>query len=244
MKILLVNDDGYKCKGILELASVLSTAHQVVVVAPEVEKSGYSHALTFGIGLRHKKLKADSFRLYKLNGTPSDCVKYGHLVLFPEAECVISGINTTMNLATDCLYSGTINAAQEATILGLKGIAVSAEVRDGDYHDSAMFILNNLDKLLAMCDGERFVSVNIPKQYKEDIKGVEITHVGYRRYNDWYEKKKGKKGLVLTGYPLTREEECGSDLLCVSQDKISISPMRLFFHENDLESFSVEDICW
>ncbi len=244
MKILIVNDDGYKCRGILELAKVLSAAHKVTVVAPDKEKSGFSHALSFGKGLKHKKLKAEGFDLYKLNGTPGDCVKYGHLVLCPDADCVISGINTTMNLATDCLYSGTINAAQEGAILGIKSIAVSAEVRCGDYYDSAVFILNNLDKLLAMCDGERFVSVNIPKQYKEDIKGVEITHVGYRRYNDWYEKRKGKKGRYLTGYPLTREEEIGSDLLCVSQDKISISPIRLFFHEDNLEAFTVEDICW
>lgn len=244
MKILLVNDDGYKCKGILELAKVLSTAHEVVVVAPDKEKSGFSHSLSFGVGLKHKKHKAQGFTLYSLNGTPSDCVKYGHVMLYPEAECVISGINTTMNLGNDCIYSGTVNAAHEAAILGLKGIAVSAEVRDGSYHDSAEFVLNNLDKLLAMCGDERIVSINIPKQYKEDIKGVEITRVGYRRYKDWYEKVKHKRGMFIKGYPLPHDDEPDTDLACVKEDKISISPIKLYFYEENLSQFSVEDICW
>ena len=150
MKILLTNDDGYQATGILELAKGLKEAgYDVTVVAPKVEKSGAAHSITFVNDFTYVSYDlVEGVKVYSLNGTPIDCVRFGLFVIYPEAEIVLSGINNVLNVGTDYLYSGTANAAIEGTICNRKSIAVSTHEKDGDYEFSVNFVLKNLERLL------------------------------------------------------------------------------------------------
>ena len=112
MRVLIVNDDGIQGKGLYKLAEVLSTEHEVTVVAPHTQKSGYSHSLSF-----HKTLTYAPYNLglplksYSLTGTPCDCVKFAIDVLMKDdlPDLILCGINDDYNLGTDVVYSATVN---------------------------------------------------------------------------------------------------------------------------------------
>jgi 5'-nucleotidase len=129
MKILLTNDDGINSKGLLELYNRLKEFSDVSVVAPETEQSAVGHAITLSDPLRVKEITPDdNFFGHAVNGTPSDCVKIAvHSILKSPPDMVISGINIGSNSATNILYSGTVSAATEGTILGIPSIAVSLD---------------------------------------------------------------------------------------------------------------------
>ena len=187
MKILLTNDDGYRAKGILELAKgLVAGGHEVVIVAPETEKSGAGHSITFVNDFVYKSHDlVDGAKVYSLNGTPIDCVRFGLFVIYPEAEIVLSGINNVLNVGTDYLYSGTANAAIEGTICNRKSIAVSTHEKDGDYEFSVNFVLKNLERLLKYITKDVTLNINIPFNHKEN-KGIAVCPIGVREYHDRY----------------------------------------------------------
>ncbi|BBH52630.1 5'/3'-nucleotidase SurE [Fluviispira sanaruensis] len=127
MHLLLSNDDGYKAKGMQVLMSHLkSLGHKITVVAPNGERSGKSHAMTFYEPIRVKKISEE---VYAVDGTPADCVALalGQILEGDKPDFVISGINHGMNVGIDVNYSGTVGAATEAAMIGYKAIAVSAD---------------------------------------------------------------------------------------------------------------------
>ena len=241
MKILLVNDDGYKCAGLTVLADMLHEKHSVYVVAPEKERSGSSHALTFTDYISAEKIDA-AYPFYKLKkGTPCDCVKYGILVLGERFDAVISGINTTINIANDCIYSGTVNAAAEGAMNGVPSIAVSAEAKNGDYSYLAEFISNNLEYLLSFAKGDKFVNLNFPSTEKEEIKGIEFTRCGIKLFDDHYDHE--DKGSILRGSPIDIENEEDTDVECIKKNKASLTVMRLMFDVDVIREKEVK-VCW
>lgn len=132
MKILLSNDDGVDALGITTLADTLRAAgHDVAVVAPSEERSGQSHAMSFFRPMLVRKLGA---KTWSVAGTPADCIAVAVLDLFREdpPDLVISGINHGLNVGWDVNYSGTVGAATEAALLGLRAIAVSVDLHQGD----------------------------------------------------------------------------------------------------------------
>ena len=109
MKIILTNDDGFDHPGIKALFKELHDKHEVFLIGPDQNRSGFSSAITFLTPLRHKKY-ADN--IFSLNGTPVDCVKVARNMLCPfEPEIVVSGINPGPNLGSDAILSGTVGAA-------------------------------------------------------------------------------------------------------------------------------------
>ena len=127
MNILVCNDDGIEAQGIRILAEVLSRKHSVTVAAPDIEKSGVSHSLTFYTHISYEKVDFyGGLPAYKIYGTPADCVKFavGNIMKF-KPDIVVSGINRGPNIGTDIMYSGTVAAAFEAAYLGFRAIAVS-----------------------------------------------------------------------------------------------------------------------
>src|SRR6266542_2978206 len=112
MRILISNDDGIYSPGI---------------VAPDVEQSSMSHAITASRPLRYKRIQVGKFEAYRVNGTPADCVALGthH---WQRIDLVLSGINLGLNLGNSCWHSGTLAAAKQAALLGLRGIAISTAV--------------------------------------------------------------------------------------------------------------------
>ena len=123
MRILLSNDDGYAAPGLTVLAQALRNIAEVVVVAPERNRSGASNSLTLDRPLRLNHVEAD---VYAVDGTPADCVNLALTgAVDARPDLVISGINAGENLGEDVLYSGTVAAAMEGALLGLPAIAIS-----------------------------------------------------------------------------------------------------------------------
>src|SRR5512139_3653086 len=123
LKILVTNDDGIHSQGIILLAKALQGVGDVVVIAPDREKSATAHSLTLHRPLRVEKIKKN---LYAVDGTPADCIHLGVNTILPKRpQLIVSGINKGGNLGDDVIYSGTVSAAFEGTLLGIPSFAIS-----------------------------------------------------------------------------------------------------------------------
>ena len=163
MKLLLTNDDGFEADGLQELAKRLSAQHQVYVVAPDSGRSCCGHSVTNAESL-HVVRHSDSW--WSVSGTPADCIRLATLVLKIQPDWVLSGVNHGGNLGIDTIYSGTVAAAREATVLGFPSIALSQYMRreiPKDWKQSAQFASKVLDYLwtLSLPTGY-FWNVNLP----------------------------------------------------------------------------------
>jgi 5'-nucleotidase len=174
--ILLTNDDGIEAEGLRVLEACLEGLADIVVVAPDRERSAVSHGLTLRSPLELKQLRPHH---YTLSGTPADCVIYAvsNLMSSPP-DLIISGINHGANLADDIMYSGTVAAAREASHRGIAGIAVSQayDEKPINFDKGAKFIKGLIRTLLGRgLDNGLCLNVNIPVR---KIKGVKITRQG------------------------------------------------------------------
>jgi 5'-nucleotidase len=182
MRVLVSNDDGVDAPGILVLAEHLAAIGEVVVVAPDRDRSGASNSLTLDQPIRAKRL--DDGR-YRVSGTPTDCVYLalsGLLDVVP--DIVVSGINSAANLGDDVIYSGTVSAAMEGRFLGLPAIAVSLVTRDhkGVHYDSAaMAVMLLMRKLLVdPLPADTILNVNVPDLPWHEIRGLSVARLGRR----------------------------------------------------------------
>ncbi len=167
MRILLTNDDGYNSKGIIILEEVLkSYGHKISVCAPSTQRSATSQAISI-----HSSVSITSYAKdhYHCSGTPADCLLYGFISgLFSvnDFDLVVSGINHGLNISSDILYSGTVGAAKEGALVGLKSIAISAEASanmdDCNYREAAIFLAENLDIFYPFCTLNSIVNINVP----------------------------------------------------------------------------------
>lgn len=166
MNILLTNDDGYDSEGLIILEHALADAgHDVWICAPSGQRSAMSHSMTLRgdvVVTRYAE------RYFHCSGTPADCVLYaikgGVLPVLPDV--VVSGINQGYNLSTDILYSGTVGAAREACLMGLKAIAISAwgGKVPTPFEEAARFLTDNLEYFMGFCDVSTMVNINVPPQ--------------------------------------------------------------------------------
>ncbi|GIW21816.1 MAG: 5'-nucleotidase SurE [Candidatus Sericytochromatia bacterium] len=234
MNIVISNDDGIFAKGIKVLSETIGKEHDVYVLAPDRERSANGHALTL-----HKPLRAEEVNIFnnvkkswQINGTPSDCIKLGvGAILNFKPDLIISGINRGQNMGTDVIYSGTVSAAMEGTILGIPSIAVSlASFEDNNYETAADFILNFIrtfnPKLLPV---KTLLNINVPAVDKKLLKGYKITKLGIHRYIDIFEKRtdlRGKTYYWLAGESLEHEDDPDSDFSVVKNNYVSITPIH------------------
>jgi 5'-nucleotidase len=236
LKILISNDDGIKATGIRVLAERLASEknHDVYVVAPDRERSATGHSLTI-----HKPLWVDEVDdidnvkgAWSTTGTPSDCVKLAVMELLPvQPDIVISGINSGPNLGSEILYSGTVAAAMEGAFLKFPSIAVSlvSSGKDKLYETAAEVIARLLEVYpQAHLAPRTLLNVNVPNVALPEIKGVAITEVGVRLYDDFFEKRTDPRGRVyywLAGHAVEEGESEESDTHAVNQNMVSISPV-------------------
>ncbi|NLK00921.1 MAG: 5'/3'-nucleotidase SurE [Clostridia bacterium] len=245
MRILLTNDDGIYARGINTLYEYLKKLGKVYVVAPERERSAAGHGITV-----HKPLRANAVVLnndkdlcaWAVSGTPADCVKLALEALLPgPPDLVVSGINWGANVGTDVLYSGTVSAAVEGTIAGLKSMAVSLDVRcsEPNFAAAGEYILELVETYLEMdIPPETLLNVNIPDVPQGEIRGVTATRIAKRRFIDAVEKRKdprGKSYFWLSGR-IDEQELPGTDSYALGENLISISPVQL-----DLTNYQVID---
>ncbi|MDP3183605.1 MAG: 5'/3'-nucleotidase SurE [Desulfobaccales bacterium] len=180
MTILVTNDDGIYAPGLMALYQELRLLGEVAVVAPESEQSAVGHAISLITPLRVKKVAlAGGVKGYAVSGTPADCVKIALAELLPEPPTlVVSGINLGPNVGINVLYSGTVSAATEATILGVKAMAVSLNTyKEADFATAACLTRELVVQLRNWTGWSRGIclNVNLPALPKEQIKGVKVT---------------------------------------------------------------------
>lgn len=227
MKILVTNDDGIYSPGIAALAKIASRFGEVKIVAPDVEQSSMGHAITASRPLSYKKspISFEGIDAYRVNGTPADCVALGQH-LWDKPDVVLSGINMGPNLGNAMWHSGTLAAAKQAVLFGIKGIALSTptapsepdfELLDPAIHKTLEVLFKNKELNL--------INVNFP----HSPKGVRWTRQSVRLYDNKIVPAldpMGRKHYWFTVIPLEPAEE-GTDRWAIENDYVSITPLRL-----------------
>ncbi|MEE9122391.1 MAG: 5'/3'-nucleotidase SurE [Syntrophobacteria bacterium] len=233
MRILLTNDDGIYAKGIEVLHEHLSKDHDVIVVAPETEQSAVGHAITLTDPLRVKSINRNgAFFGYAVKGTPADCVKLAlNELMNPPPDLVVSGINLGANVGINVIYSGTVSAATEGTILGVPAIAVSINTfRDPDFGPAARFA-----RLLVRQVKEHglpphtSLNVNVPAISESKIRGVRVTRQGVTRFVEKFDRRIDPRENVYywqCGSTPPLEEDGDTDASALADDCISITPIH------------------
>jgi 5'-nucleotidase len=184
MRILLTNDDGLNSLGIRALAEIFHNDHEVFMSAPDTERSGASHSLTFTTPLRMNEVRLDGLSdvsAFAVSGTPVDCVKIGLANLGFKPDLVISGINIGANLGTDTFYSGTVSAAMEAVLLGVPAMAVSICSFKPKHLKTAALAAKNAIPYVHRCRSS-LLSVNVPDLPEDEIKGIKFTRLSKQVY--------------------------------------------------------------
>lgn len=228
--ILVTNDDGFQSEGLRALASAMDALGEVWVVAPEVEQSATSHAISIHRPLRLREVRP---RFYAVDGTPTDCSWLGihHVMRERRPALVVSGINHGPNLADDVTYSGTIAAAMEASIIGVPAIAFSlAGWGVSDFAPAARFARALAGAALANeLPPNLLLNVNVPPGVDPD--GYVVTRLGKHSYgSDVVEKKdpRGRSYFWIGGNEYQHEDIPGSDCNAVLREKrISVTPLML-----------------
>jgi 5'/3'-nucleotidase len=229
--ILVSNDDGIHSDGVAALTTALGHLGEVVVVAPDRERSAASHSLTLHRPLRVEQIGPGR---YAVDGTPTDCVNLAvNGILRARPQLVVSGINKGANLGDDVTYSGTVSAAMEGTLLGIASIAISLLGRDGFRFDVAAGFVGRLAQwvLERGLPPDTLLNVNVPAPADgRPVRGFALTRMGRRRYGDAVVEKvdpRGKKYYWIGGEELQFEDAEGTDFHAVSQGLISVTPIHL-----------------
>lgn len=237
MKILITNDDGYNAEGIRALAEALKAVGEVVVVAPDRERSAAGHALTLHHPLRATEI---STGVFAVDGTPTDCVNLGiHNLLSFKPDIVVSGINHGANLGDDVTYSGTVSGAMEATLMGIPSFAISLACRgrSANFPAAAQFagrlVLEVAEKGLPP---DTFLNVNVPDLPHNQLRPAVVTSQGKRRYDGVIIDKidpRGRKYYWIGTAEADFQDIEGTDFHAISRGHVSVTPLHL-----DLTNYS------
>lgn len=225
MRMLITNDDGIYSPGILALAEAASAFGDVRVVAPDVEQSSMSHAITSARPLLYRRMPLKDFEAYRVNGTPADCVALG-AYHWDKVDLVLSGINLGTNLGNAIWHSGTLAAAKQAALLGIKGIAFSTATDDDepDFPKLAPYVKEALKMLIGRPE-LLLVNVNVPREPT----GVCWTRQSVRLYDGKVVPDKdprGKEHFWFTVTPIQETEE-DTDRWAFERGCVTITPLRL-----------------
>ncbi len=240
MKILVTNDDGIFADGIKNLVKSLKTVGDVFVVAPNRQRSASGHSITMHDPLRAEKVNFFDMNIpaWSVNGTPSDCVKLGIEALIKEKpDIVISGINRGSNLGTDVLYSGTVSAAIEGSMMGFPSIAVSLQYdQDMDYTHAGNFSKKICNMVYTnKLPMDTLLNINVP--CTEDIKGFKITTLGVRKYqNSFIERIDpfGESYYWMGGEVCDEDNGEETDIHSVKNNYISITPIHFDITKHEM----------
>ena len=230
MKIRVSNDDGYQSPGLLALAAALRVIAEVVVVAPERDRSGSSNSLTLDVPLRASRTESGFIRV---DGTPTDCV---HLaitgLLDDEPDLVVAGINHGPNLGDDVLYSGTVAAATEGRFLGLPAIAISMDAHEPRNLGTAARVAVRLVEHLraAPLEPNLILNVNVPDRPFDDLAGFAATRLGHRHKAEPVVTSKDPRGRTIYWVGTAGPEQDagpGTDFHAVRNGFVSVTPLQV-----------------
>ena len=231
MKILLSNDDGVYAPGLLCLHDALvERGHQVVVVAPDRDRSGVSNSLTLSRPLRLIKT-ANGF--FSVDGTPTDCV---HVAITGwldyEPDMVIAGINSGSNLGDDVLYSGTVAAATEGRFLGYPALAISLASEDNVYYQTAARMAQIFVEKLREhpLPADTVLNVNVPDKPLTEIKGFQVTRLGERHRAKPAMPMSDPRGRTVYWVgPAGSAQDAGpgTDFHAINNGYVSVTPLQV-----------------
>lgn len=225
MRILVSNDDGVYSPGIATLAEVASEFGTVRVVAPDAERSSMGHAITASRPLSYRPTRiAGNISAYRVNGTPADCVSLG-AYHWDKVDLVLSGLNMGLNLGNSLWHSGTLAAAKQAALLGLRGVALSAPAGIEPNFDRYKPWIRRVLQTLIHDAVVPLVNVNFPREPR----GLLWTRTSVRRYDGLVVPTTDPQGRELywfTVTPIDGADE-GTDRWAVEQNWISLTPLRL-----------------
>jgi 5'-nucleotidase len=265
MKLLLTNDDGLQAMGLRSLIQALSATgqHELVVVAPDRERSATAHALTLHqpLHLTPVELGLPNVQAFAVSGTPCDCVKLALHALWHELplsqygkqpDAILSGINHGPNLGNDVIYSGTVSAAQEGSFLGLPAVALSLAngyLPEADFMPASQWTANHLSQLLAIpLPANTILNINFPVPKANVSMPVCLTVLGNRSYSDFYERRLDPRqqayywlaGQVVdnpNGDPVT------TDVGAIRAGCVSITPVTLSLSQPEVLHPNLQQLC-
>lgn len=234
LSILVSNDDGIFSDGLAALVNELQTIADVTIVAPDSQQSAVGHAITVHRPLRVREVKKEGkFFGYAVDGTPADCVKLAiRNLMKAKPDLVISGINHGSNTAISVIYSGTVSAATEGTILGIPSFAMSLTTfeSNADFTYAAKFARHLAGKVMEYGIGNgTMLNVNVPAVPESEIKGIVITRQGKSIWNDEFEARRdpgNKQYFWLKGELVELDEEEDIDQRAILNNKVSITPIQ------------------
>lgn len=229
LRILLSNDDGVFAEGIRTLASELRTLAEVIIVAPDRNRSGASNSLTLEQPLRVTCVEEN---VYSVQGTPTDCVHFAlnELLKNDLPDLVLSGINHGANLGDDVLYSGTVAAAMEGHFLGVQSIAFSL-VGKTHFKTATTIAKRIVEQHLAKpIPTNRLLNINIPDLPLEQLKEIRVTRLGARHHAENMIKQLDPRGHEIYWLgPPGKEQDAGegTDFHAIEQGYVSITPLQV-----------------
>jgi len=246
LRILLTNDDGVTAPGLVALAQRLRPLGEVLVVAPERQQSATSHSATLHKPIRVAPAQvAEGVLAYACSGTPSDCVALGVANLSSgPVDIIAAGINHGRNLGIDVTYSGTAMAALEGCIKGFSSFAISAGPSEGK-EIPELHLQTAADFAAWLCSWLHdhplppgvFLNVNVPTLPADQIRGLRLTRLGRRRYEDVLERRVDPwgqpyfwRGLLVKG----DEQKTDTDEYALEHGFISLTPLQSDLTAKDL----------
>lgn len=236
MRILMSNDDGYFAPGLAALAEALSKIAEVIVVAPERDRSGASNSLTLD---RPLMLRRAPSGFYYVNGTPTDCVHLAVTGLIDfRPDMVVSGINDGANMGDDTIYSGTVAAATEGFLLGLSSMAVSLAGGSGMHFETAATVAVKLvERFRARLPRDPvLLNVNVPDVPLDALRGIRVTRLGKRHKAEPVVRNVNPRGQTvfwIGAAGAAQDAGEGTDFHAVAQHAVSVTPLQI-----DLTHFS------
>ncbi|WP_374276764.1 5'/3'-nucleotidase SurE [Azonexus sp.] len=230
MRILLSNDDGYFAPGLAALAEALARFGEIVVVAPEQNRSGASNSLTLDRPLMLKKAPSG---FYFVNGTPTDCVHLAVTGMLDELpDIIVSGINLGANMGDDTIYSGTVAAATEGYLLGIPSFAVSLTSFEGRHFTTAARVAASLvERFIENPISEPvLLNVNVPDIPYEQLRGVEVTRLGRRHKAEPVVRMKSPRNETVYwvgAAGAAADAGPGTDFNAVERGFASLTPLQI-----------------
>jgi 5'-nucleotidase len=232
--LLLTNDDGIESQGLWSLARKAMTYKdfEVFIVAPDRERSGSGHAISIHrpIEIRKVDKRYERVTAFSTSGTPADCVKLAVEGLMDrKPDLVLSGINRGPNLGTDVFYSGTVSAAMEGALLGIRSVAVSVtSFEDVNYEVAAEFAVDFVRTISTSKSFPKLVNINVPSVDADSIAGVAVTRLGVQTYRDTFSKRidpQGRTWYWLGGTLVEGNFVDDTDTCAIQRNLISITPL-------------------
>lgn len=232
--ILVTNDDGITAPGIGVLVNAVKSLGEVVVVAPDSPQSGQGHAITLTQPMRITEVDMfdDDIKAYTTNGTPVDCVKLANSVLLKDREIdfCVSGINHGSNVAINILYSGTMSAAMEASLEGIKSIGFSVTEFD---HGADFSRYTDLVKDICVhvmkqeMAHSNLLNINIPYLPVDQIKGIKVCRQADANWKEDYVENTdpfGRKYYWMSGEFRNNDKGPDSDVEALESGYVSVVP--------------------